>query len=167
MKLYILCMAPPIIVRPAVKADGPVIAKFNALMAQETEHRVLDHALLRPGVEAILADQAKGVYYVAEIGGTVAGQTLITYEWSDWRNGTFWWIQSVYVREEYRGKGVFKALFRFIEEAARSRTDVCGFRLYVEKDNDRAKQTYEKIGMKKTLYELFEIDFVLKNAEGH
>lgn len=159
-------MAPPIIVRPAIKADGPVIAKFNALMAQETEQRVLDHALLRPGVEAVLSDEAKGVYYVAEIGGTVVGQTLITYEWSDWRNGTFWWIQSVYVREEYRGKGVFKALFRLIEEAARTSKDVCGLRLYVEKDNDRARQAYERIGMKKTPYELFEIDFVLKNPEG-
>lgn len=166
-KLYILSMTTTVRVRPAVDSDGPVIAKFNALMAQETEHRTLDHALLRPGVEAVLRDQTKGTYYVAETGGTVVGQLMITYEWSDWRNGTFWWIQSVYVKEEYRGKGVFRALFRFIEQQAKMRTDVCGLRLYVEKDNERAKGTYERIGMKKTPYELLEIDFVLKNSGGH
>jgi len=158
---------PPVSVRNATLADGPVIAKFNALMAQETEHRTLDHALLRSGVEAVLRDRTKGMYYVAEMNGMVVGQLMITYEWSDWRNGTFWWIQSVYVREEYRGKGVFKALFRFIEQAAKSRKDVCGLRLYVERDNERAKGTYERSGLKKTPYELFEIDFVLKNSGGH
>jgi len=133
-------MAPRIIVRLAVETDGPVIAKFNALMALETEHRTLDHAILRSGVEAVLRDPAKGLYYVAEINGTVVGQLMITYEWSDWRNGTFWWIQSVYVTEEYRGKGVFKTLFRFIEQEARKKEDVCGLRLYVEKANERAKR---------------------------
>ncbi len=155
-------MAAKIVIRPAVDADGPVIAKFNALMALETEHRSLDHPLLRAGVEAVLRDPAKGSYYVAEINGTVVGQLMITYEWSDWRNGVFWWIQSVYVTEEFRGKGVFKTLFRFIEQEARSKKDVCGLRLYVEKENDRAKKTYEKVGMDMTAYELLEIDFVLK-----
>jgi ribosomal protein S18 acetylase RimI-like enzyme len=86
---------------------------------------------------------------------------LITYEWSDWRNGVFWWIQSVYVREESRGKGVFKALYRHVESLARKQKDVCGLRLYVEHDNLNAMNTYERLGMKKTGYELFEIDFVL------
>ncbi|HLE31711.1 MAG TPA: GNAT family N-acetyltransferase, partial [Bacteroidota bacterium] len=117
---------PSITIRPAAPADGPLIAKFNALMALETEHRTLDQKVLRLGVEAVLRDRSKGIYYVAEIGGTVIGQLMITYEWSDWRNGTFWWIQSVYVLEEYRGKGVFKTLFQFIEREAKSRKDVCG-----------------------------------------
>ncbi len=160
-------MPSSVVVRPAITADGPLIAKFNALMAQETEHRVLDHSRLRPGVEAVLADSGKGAYFVAEVDGIVAGQMLVTYEWSDWRNGTFWWIQSVYVLEEYRGKGVFKALFRFIREAAKMRSDVCGLRLYVEKENIRAKQTYERVGMNKTPYELFEIDFVLGTPSPH
>ena len=158
---------PSITIRPAAPADGPLIAKFNALMALETEHRTLEHKVLRLGVEAVLGDRSKGIYYVAEIGGTVVGQLMITYEWSDWRNGTFWWIQSVYVLEEYRGKGVFKTLFQFIEREAKSRKDVCGLRLYAEKENERAKETYERLGMKKTSYELFEIDFVLKNSGGH
>ncbi len=162
-----MLMASEITVRRAVTTDGPLIAKFNALMAEETEHRVLDHEILRPGVEAVLSDETKGVYYVAEVGGSVVGQTLITYEWSDWRNGTFWWIQSVYVREEYRGKGVFKALFHFIEQESKGKADVCGLRLYVEEENERAKETYKRLGMKKTPYELFEIDFVLKNPERH
>ncbi len=160
-------MAPTITVRAAVEADGPVIAKFNALMAQETEHRTLDHRILRSGVEGVLGDRSKGIYYVAEMGGAVVGQLMITYEWSDWRNGTFWWIQSVYVLEEYRGKGIFKMLFQFIEREARNRKGVCGLRLYVEKENERAKGTYERLGMKKTAYELFEIDFVLRNSGGH
>ena len=154
---------PPITIRKALPADGPVIAKFNALMAQETEHRTLEHSLLRSGVEAVLADDTKGTYYVAEIDGTIAGQLMITSEWSDWRNGTFWWIQSVYVREEYRSKGVFKALYRFVENAARKRKDVCGLRLYVEKKNERAMKAYEKMGMKKSGYEIYETDFVLRD----
>jgi GNAT superfamily N-acetyltransferase len=160
-------VAPKIIVRPAVETDGPIISKFNAQMALETEHRALDHARLRSGVEAVLRDPTKGSYFVAEVTGTVVGQLMITFEWSDWRNGTFWWIQSVYVTEDHRGKGVFKALFRFIEQEAKKRKDVCGIRLYVEKDNERAKKTYERVGMDKTAYELLEIDFVLKKSGGH
>lgn len=156
---------PSIIVREAEARDGPLIAKFNALMAQETEHRTLDHSVLRAGVESVFADKSKGIYYVAEVNGTVVGQTLITYEWSDWRNGNFWWIQSVYVREEYRGKGVFKALFRFIEEAARKHKDVCGLRLYVEEENKKAIEAYERLTMKRTPYKMFEIDFVLKTPD--
>lgn len=149
-------------VRQATAKDGPIIAKFNALMALETEHRALEHDALRWGVESVLEDQSKGRYFVAEINGEVIGQLLITYEWSDWRDGTFWWIQSVYVKEEYRGKGAFKALFRHVEALAKSNQGVCGLRLYVEHENERAKRTYEKLGMKKTPYELYEIDYVLR-----
>jgi ribosomal protein S18 acetylase RimI-like enzyme len=149
-------------IRTATLADAPRITEFNALMAKETEHLELDLNRLRAGVEEVLRDPAKGVYYVAEANGTVVGQTLITYEWSDWRNGMFWWIQSVYVQKEFRGQGVFKALFDHVRTLALRDKTVCGLRLYVEKHNIRAQQTYERLGMKKTHYEMFEMDFVLQ-----
>ena len=152
-------------VRSATAADGPVIATFNALMALETEQRNLDHETLRRGVEAVLSNPSKGTYYIAELDGTVVGQLLITYEWSDWRNGMFWWIQSVYVREEYRNKGIFKTLFRHVESESKRHSGVAGLRLYVEKENTKAKQTYERLSMKKTPYEIYEIDYVLTDGK--
>ncbi|MBI2620163.1 MAG: GNAT family N-acetyltransferase [Ignavibacteriales bacterium] len=152
-------------IRQATRQDGPVIAQFNALMAQETEHRSLDHRALRHGVEAVLADSSKGIYYVAEVEGHVVGQLLLTYEWSDWRSGVFWWIQSVFVREEYRGKGIFKAMYRHVQSLARKDPEVCGLRLYVDGGNERARKTYERLGMNKTSYELYEVDFVLDERE--
>lgn len=149
------------LIRTARAEDAPLIAQFNALMALETEHRTLDHETLRKGVEAVVGQSSNGTYYVAELDGRVVGQLLITYEWSDWRNGMFWWIQSVYVREEFRGRGVFKALYKHVEGLARKHTGICGLRLYVEHDNQNAIRTYQKLGMKKTPYELFEVDFVL------
>src|SRR5947209_5637021 len=104
-------------------------------LAFETEHRQLDQSRVAAGVLALLSDPAKGIYFVAETGGTFAGQLLITYEWSDWRNGNFWWIQSVYVVKTVRQRGVFRALFEHIHELARARKDVCGLRLYMETDN--------------------------------
>ena len=149
-------------IRNAQPTDAPLIAEFNALMAEETEHQKLDRVLLRNGVEGLFAEPSRGVYYVAEVDGVVAGQLMITYEWSDWRNGTFWWIQSVYVKPGYRTHGVFTALYRHIEQLAKSRRDVCGLRLYVEEHNDRAKQTYAKLGMHATHYQMYEVDFVLR-----
>lgn len=148
-------------IRPATPSDALVLAKFNALMAKETENRELDPSLLQAGVESLFQDLSRGLYYVAESGETIVGQLMVTYEWSDWRNGTFWWIQSVYVEQAFRGKGVFKTLYRHIESLAKDRKDVCGLRLYVEHDNSAAKETYESLGMKKTPYEMYEIDFVL------
>ena len=150
-----------IIVRKARPADAATITEFNRLMAEETEHRSLDGTVLRAGVNALLEDESKGLYYVAETDGGIVGQLMITYEWSDWRNGNFWWIQSVYVKQEFRGKGVFKSLFEHVKGLAKLRSDVCGLRLYVEENNIRAKKTYEGLGMKKTHYEMYEIDFVL------
>ncbi|TSA15841.1 GNAT family N-acetyltransferase [bacterium] len=150
-----------ITIRQATIADAPVIARFNSLMAAETENKMLDQALLQKGVEAILSDPSKGLYFLAEADGAVVGQTMITYEWSDWRNGTFWWIQSVYVTQEGRGKGVFKSLYEYILSLARSQTNVCGLRLYVEENNTRARQTYERLGMKESHYRMYELDFVL------
>jgi GNAT superfamily N-acetyltransferase len=154
-------------IRAAKPTDTAIIADFNARMALETEQRHLDIELVRQGVHALLIDLAKGAYFVAESeanGSTkIVGQLLITYEWSDWRNGNFWWIQSVYVPEEFRGQGVFRALFNHVDQLAKSRNDVCGLRLYVDADNDSARKTYQQLGMKRTNYELFETDFVLKD----
>jgi GNAT superfamily N-acetyltransferase len=148
-------------IRPATHSDARTLAQFNALMAKETENRELDPLLLQAGVESLFQDPSRGLYYVAETEGRVVGQLMLTYEWSDWRNGTFWWIQSVYVEKAFRGTGVFKALYHHVLTMAKDRPDVCGLRLYVEHDNTTAKQTYERLGMKKTPYEMYEIDFVL------
>jgi len=150
-----------LLIRPARATDAAVIARFNRAMAQETEQRKLSPARVLRGVKALLADPAKGVYFVAESGGEVIGQLLITYEWSDWRNGNFWWIQSVFVAPEHRGRGVFKALHAHIERLVRIRRDVCGVRLYVDTHNTKAKEVYARLGLKATLYELWETDFVL------
>ena len=148
-------------IRQATVADTAVIARFNTLMAGETEHIELDQERLKTGVESLLSDSSKGVYYLAEQDKRVVGQMMITYEWSDWRNGTFWWIQSVYVESSARGSGVFRALFDHVHSLAKSRSDVCGLRLYVERSNDRAKRTYDRHGMHPSHYEMFEMDFVL------
>jgi len=153
-----------ICIRRARLNDARVIAQFNAALALETEHRELDLNRVLRGVRALLRDRAKGIYFVAEINRTLAGQVLITYEWSDWRNGNFWWIQSVYVRPEFRGLGVFKTLFAHIQRLAHTRKDVCGLRLYVERENTNAKRAYKKLGLKKTSYELLETDFILDEA---
>jgi len=141
------------------------VAEFNSRMAWETENRRLDPERVRQGVAALLSDPAKGTYFLAEGQQdgtiTVAGQLLITYEWSDWRNGNFWWIQSVYVAEEFRGRGVFRALFNHVHTLAKGRKDICGLRLYMDAQNQTARQTYERLGLKQTDYELFEIDFVM------
>jgi ribosomal protein S18 acetylase RimI-like enzyme len=146
-------------IRLADSSDVSIIAEFNAAIAKETEGIELNRERLRKGVEVLFADPSKGLYYIAESNGKIAGQLMITYEWSDWRNATFWWIQSVYVRPEYRRQGVFRALYRYIETIAGTRGDVCGVRLYVEKENDRAQKTYEALGMKHSHYEMMEIDF--------
>ena len=150
-------------IRRATLADANVIAGFNQLLAQETEHLQLDAARVQAGVTALLNDPAKGVYFVAEIKGAIAGQLMITYEWSDWRNGNFWWIQSVYVAEKFRGSGVFKALFNHVRALAQKEGNVPSLRLYVEAQNTRARQAYDKLGFKKTYYEIFELDLPLSS----
>jgi len=148
-------------IRLATITDAESIARFNSLLAEETEHLALDPHRLRQGVETLLRDPSKGIYYLAMHDGVPVGQIMITYEWSDWRNGTFWWIQSVYVEKSARGSGIFQSLFDHIHSLARERGDVCGLRLYVEKSNERAKRTYDRLGMKLSHYEMFESDFVL------
>ena len=146
-------------------SDAALVADFNLRMAWETEQRRLDAARVQAGVAALLGDSAKGTYFLAEAekdgAPVVAGQLLITYEWSDWRNGHFWWIQSVYVSEEFRCRGIFRALFDHIHTLARARKDVCGLRLYMDAHNNGARRTYERLGLKQTNYEMFEIDFVI------
>ncbi|MEN9574521.1 MAG: hypothetical protein RL514_2376 [Verrucomicrobiota bacterium] len=149
------------LIRAARVADAALIARFNREMALETEGRKLSPQRVLRGVQALLTDPAKGAYFVAESDGEVIGQLLITYEWSDWRNGNFWWIQSVFVTPEQRGRGVFTALQAHIERLARKRKDVCGMRLYVDAHNTKAKEVYARLGMQATHYELWETDFVL------
>ena len=144
------------IVRVAIAGDGSTLAGFNRAMALETESRVLETEHLLPGVEAVLRDPGNGFFVVAETDGAVVGALLVTYEWSDWRNGRFWWIQSVYVRPEYRRCGVYRRLHEFVRERARATADVVGFRLYVERENVDAQRTYSALGMHETAYRMYE-----------
>jgi GNAT superfamily N-acetyltransferase len=148
-------------IRVATQADAAAIVRFNTLLADETEQVALDQNRLGKGVEALLSDPTKGIYFLAERDNAVVGQLMITYEWSDWRNGVFWWIQSVYVEKNSRGTGVFKDLFEHIHTLAKASSDVCGLRLYVDNKNARAKQTYERLAMHCSHYEMYEMDFVL------
>jgi ribosomal protein S18 acetylase RimI-like enzyme len=145
-------------IRRAGLPDASVIADFNLRLAEETEGLRLDPACVEAGVGALLKDPAKGVYFVAEINGTVAGQLMITYEWSDWRNGNLWWIQSVYVKHEFRAQGVFRRLFEHLKALAQEQNNVVGLRLYVHADNARAQRSYQNLGMMRTKYEVFELD---------
>ena len=145
---------------PARAADAAVIAAGNRAMAAETEGLELDPARVLDGVKAVMADAAKGFYTVAEAEGRVVGQMMITFEWSDWRNGTFWWIQSVYVQPDFRRQGVFRKLYHHILEQARADGGVCGVRLYVEGKNHGAQRTYERLGMRRTSYGVYEAGFV-------
>jgi GNAT superfamily N-acetyltransferase len=146
-------------IRQADLSDASVIAEFNLRLAEETEELQLDPDCVSKGVAAILADPSKGLYYVALVEREVVGQVMITYEWSDWRNGNLWWLQSVYVRKEFRRKGIFRALFKHLQELASSRGDVRGLRLYMHSENGRARNSYQQLGMKPTQYEVFEMEF--------
>jgi ribosomal protein S18 acetylase RimI-like enzyme len=137
----------PLAIRRATKADLDVVVDFNRRLAEESEGKILDAAVLKAGVTQALADPQKALYFLAEDAGLVVGQTMITTEWSDWRNGWFWWIQSVYVRPEVRRRGVFRALFEHISKAARQDSSVIGLRLYVDDDNHAAQETYRQMGM--------------------
>lgn len=143
--------------RSAVPDDAETIALYNQAMAKETEGKALGLNILRPGVQRVFDEPAHGRYLVAEAGkGQVVGCLLITYEWSDWRNAQIWWIQSVYVHPEHRRQGIFKQLYNAVRELGEQAGGVCGYRLYVERDNAKAQQAYEGLGMQQAAYLFYE-----------
>jgi len=144
-------------VRAAAPEDLEFLVDGNARMAWETERLELNRERLRAGVAAVFQDAGRGFYLIAEVDGERAAQMMITYEWSDWRNGEFWWIQSVYTVPELRGRGAFRALYKAVESMAEERGGVCGLRLYVEAHNEAAQATYRRCGMSETVYRMFEI----------
>lgn len=142
-------------IREATPEDGERIVLFNQAMAKETEGRMLERDVLSRGVEAMLSDRARGRYFVAEEAGEIAGQLAVTTEWSDWRNGDIWWIQSVYVAKSHRRRGVYRQLHLHVRDMARA-SGVVGLRLYVERDNEAAQTVYEALGMRRSSYVMFE-----------
>lgn len=150
-------MDPGLTIRSATRADVDWLASCAVSMAMETEHKTLDPATVRAGVGAGIADPAKARYYVAvDDADTPIGTLMLTREWSDWRNGDWWWIQSVFVPEAHRRRGVFQALYRHVEAAARDAPGVIGLRLYVERENTAAQRTYAALGMDDAGYQIFE-----------
>jgi GNAT superfamily N-acetyltransferase len=139
-------------IRPATVEDLATIVEFNRLLALETEAIELSVAVLTDGVRAALLDPHKARYFVAEAGGQILGQLMHTREWSDWRNGDIWWLQSVYVVASARRQGVFRALVEHVTQLAQSTPDVVGLRLYVEEHNDRAAATYDRLGLAEAGY---------------
>jgi len=146
----------PFSIRKARAEDADAIARFNSAMALETEHRELLPEVIGAGVRRMLADPQAGFYLVAQAQGEPIGCLMVTYEWSDWRNGRFWYIQSLYVVAEWRRRGVFRGMYAHLKQMAAGDPDVCGWRLYVEKDNANAQRTYLGLGMQLTDYLMME-----------
>ena len=149
-------------IRSARADDLTLIVDFNLRLAEESEGKKLDEAVLSKGVQRALASPEMCRYFMAEVSGEVAGQTMITFELTDWRDGVLWWLQSVYVRPEFRKIGAFKALFRHIATLAKETPDVRGLRLYVEQGNSRAQRVYEQMGMQPGGYLVYEQDWSLQ-----
>jgi GNAT superfamily N-acetyltransferase len=149
----------PCLIRAARPTDLEFIVESNMALAEETEHRELDRERVSAGVAAVLADGNKGRYFVADDGDGPVGQLLVTYEWSDWRCGCFWWIQSVYVEPAARGTGVFGELYRHVELLATREPEVCGVRLYVHEHNDAAAAIYRHLDLRATGYHVLQVDF--------
>ena len=144
-------------IRKAKRADAPFIAQFQIDMALETEGMHLDPDTIRPGVDAVFGDEHTGTYYVAELDGKVIGSLMTTYEWSDWRNGTVLWIQSVYVDSKHRGKGAYRKLYEHIKQLVQNPdNDFRGIRLYVDKTNTSAQSVYARLGMHNHHYDMYE-----------
>ena len=152
----IMKVTSPIQVRLAVPEDAPEIVAFNQAMALETEGKALEDEVIHAGVHRIFEEPNLGFYVVAEEAEKVVGTLMVTKEWSDWRNGVFWWIQSVYVLPEYRKCGIYRSMYCFVQKQADTNPEVCGFRLYVEKNNLVAQKTYQTLGMEETHYRMYE-----------
>ncbi|MGV8095766.1 MAG: GNAT family N-acetyltransferase [Mangrovibacterium sp.] len=144
------------IIRKAVPEEAQQITKFQIAMALETENIILDPGTVTLGVQAVFSDSAKGNYFIAEENGQVIASLLTTFEWSDWRNGTVLWIQSVYVLPEFRQKGTYKALYSHIRTMVEQDNSLKGIRLYVDKCNTTAQKVYEKLKMTADHYQLYE-----------
>ncbi len=149
-----------ITIRPANSDDIPLLVDGNQRLAAETEAKHLDGETLAAGLAAMFEDPSRGQYFIAEVDGQPAGQIMNTYEWSDWRNGQIWWVQSVYVWAEFRNQGVFRALYEHLAKIAREDSSVVGIRLYVENENNRAQEVYRKLGMKDPGYFVLEDMFI-------
>ncbi len=144
-------------IRFAKQEDAAALVEFNQAMALETEGKRLDAATIAAGVAAVLGDADKGFYLVAEDETErICGGLMITFEWSDWRAAWFWWIQSVYILPESRGRKIYSKLYAFVKNKAREREDVCGIRLYVERENTNAQAVYEKLEMRQSHYLMYE-----------
>ena len=150
-------------IRLAEPRDLESLVTYNMALAAETEDRQLERSLLKSGVEAVLADSSKGFYVVMEHRptGEMIGQLLITFEWSDWRNAVFWWLQSVYVHKDWRRQGVFKTLYDYVLAEGKHRGNVAGIRLYVEQNNAVGQGVYAHVGLAAAPYKVFETDFIL------
>ena len=145
-----------ILIRLAEMHDALAITEFNRAMALETEQKELIPEVISRGVDKLLNNPDLGFYVVAERDNEIIGSLMVTPEWSDWRNGLFWWIQSVYIKPNERRKGIYTKLYHFIQESANNNPSICGFRLYVEKTNIIARNTYEALGMMETNYRIYE-----------
>jgi ribosomal protein S18 acetylase RimI-like enzyme len=143
-------------IRRATRRDAPALIAFNSAMALETEGKLLLPRVIGAGVRGLLRRPDSGFYTVAALDGEVIAALMVTKEWSDWRNGDFWWIQSVYVRPEYRRRGIYTRLHKHLRALAARERAVCGFRLYVDRNNRRAQATYRASGMQRTHYLVFE-----------
>ncbi len=143
-------------IRNATLEDAQTLAEFNRNMAMETENLALLPKVILSGVKAVLENPARGFYVVADMHGDLVASLMVTTEWSDWRDGEFWWIQSVYVQHEWRRHGLYGLLYAHVKQLAECRDNVCGFRLYVERANHVAQKTYRALGMIETQYNLYE-----------
>lgn len=145
-----------IIIRTAFPSEAQIIAEHNVEMAKETEDRPLDFDTTHIGVKAVLNDPGKGFYLVAEASGRIVANLMITFEWSDWRNGNMWWFQSVFVKKEWRKRGIFKLMYDRVMDMAKEKS-VKELRLYVDKSNTAAQAVYEQLGMEESHYLMYEV----------
>eukprot|EP00127_Corallochytrium_limacisporum_P006760 Clim_evm30s235 gene=Clim_evmTU30s235 len=151
-----------ITIRRATAADHETVVQGVLTMARDSEGIELPVDTVNRGVKAVFNDPGKGFYILAEDtadGNTFAGCLQVTYEWSDWTARQYWWIQSVHVEEKYRRRGVFRKMFEYVVAEAKN-ADAASVRLYVEKENERARQVYEKVGIAQSHYNMHELQIV-------